>query len=469
MRLKLLFTSFLMLMLIACQQGPIALGNEQSIYQPQQQERIITQRDDDASQNRFSGFGNNIFNQFQPAPSNLQQPGFNIFNRFSNFSETKIAILVPLSGEYKALGESMLNAAQLALFFLDEPGLVLMPIDTKGTPFGARKAAEEGIERGAKMILGPIFSRSAKAVAEVAEAHSVSVVSFSNDKTLAGTGVFAIGFRPEQEIERIINYASASGIKDYTAVLPNNNYGATAAEMLRLALQGTESSILRSEIYYVDRNGVAKNLYNHTISAMNAALNNRAERNYIEAEKRYNDEAIVYPRGMLVPEGGARLLKVLDNLEKSGRFDGQKIRLLGSSLWSENMPTHSLLEGAWFAAAPVDRHRIFEMNYEQVYGEKPTSIASLAYDGVALSVALARQSGGQNFSREAISSPRGFMGVDGIFRLEENGLTTRGLAIMEVREGQAVVIDPAPQRFSEVTEHRSLGVMGEDAAEDDGY
>ena len=42
------------------------------------------------------------------------------------------------------------------------------------------------------------------------------------------------------EVERLIKAGADVALA--------NNYGATAAEMLRLALEGTESSILRSEI-----------------------------------------------------------------------------------------------------------------------------------------------------------------------------------------------------------------------------
>lgn len=457
MRLKLFTLSLFASLVAACQQAPVALGGPDGIYQnqPTLQERIITQRDGDASQNRFAGFGNNIFSQAQPAPSNIQQRSFNFFGGLSSGEKTKIAFLVPLSGKFKSLGESMLNSAQLALFFLNDPNLVLMPIDTKGTPFGAKQAAEEAIAREAKMILGPVFSRSASAVIAVTEGSDINVISFSNDKSLAGTGVFAIGFRPEQEIHRIVTYALENGVLDYTAVLPNNNYGATAAESLRLAINQTDASLLRSEIYYIDQRGAAKNLYRHTLSALNAALTNRAERDYLEEEKRYTNQPIKYPRGMLVPEGGARLKEIIENLEKTKRFDREKVRLLGSALWSDELPQDPVLEGAWFAAADANKHQAFQAHYRQVYGKEPPAIASLAYDGVALAVALSRMSGGRDFSREAITNARGFVGVDGIFRLEQDGLTTRGLAIMEIQNGQPVIVDPAPRSFSELEQRRA--------------
>ncbi|MEX2249797.1 MAG: penicillin-binding protein activator, partial [Parvibaculum sp.] len=47
----------------------------------------------------------------------------------------------------------------------------------------------------------------------------------------------------------------------------------------------------------------------------------------------------------------------------------------------------------------------------------------------------------------ALTDPDGFAGVDGIFRFMADGRTERGLAVMEVRPGGAVVVDPAPTSF----------------------
>ena len=41
----------------------------------------------------------------------------------------------------------------------------------------------------------------------------------------------------------------------------------------------------------------------------------------------------------------------------------------------------------------------------------------------------------------------GFAGIDGIFRFRPNGTAERGLAVLEFRNGEIVVIDDAPKTF----------------------
>ena len=43
----------------------------------------------------------------------------------------KIGVLVPLSGEFKQIGQSVLKAIQMAVYELDEPNIKIYPKDSK--------------------------------------------------------------------------------------------------------------------------------------------------------------------------------------------------------------------------------------------------------------------------------------------------------------------------------------------------
>ena len=124
------------------------------------------------------------------------------------------------------------------------------------------------------------------------------------------------------------------------------------------------------------------------------------------------------------------------------------MRLLGSGLWDvPDIGNEPALDGGWFAASPPDARRDFERRYRATYGRDPPRLASLGYDAAALAAALAHGQGGPPFSREAILNPKGFTGVDGLFRFTPDGLVQRGLAVLEVEPEGNVVVSPAPQSF----------------------
>src|SRR5690606_17367225 len=74
----------------------------------------------------------------------------------SQHGAIKVAILLPLSGQNAAMGQSMLQAAQLAVFDVGNDNFELISKDTGGTPQGASAAATAAMNEGAQLILGPL-------------------------------------------------------------------------------------------------------------------------------------------------------------------------------------------------------------------------------------------------------------------------------------------------------------------------
>ena len=78
--------------------------------------------------------------------------------------KTAVGLLLPLSGPSAALGQAMLDAAEMALYDLAGEQLELLTRDTKGTPDGASAAAQQLLSQGAQIILGPLLAPEVGAV-----------------------------------------------------------------------------------------------------------------------------------------------------------------------------------------------------------------------------------------------------------------------------------------------------------------
>ena len=65
----------------------------------------------------------------------------------------KIGLLVPLSGENKEIGESIIQSTRLALNKINNPLIEIIPKDTKSNPEGTLKAAKECQEIGVKIVV----------------------------------------------------------------------------------------------------------------------------------------------------------------------------------------------------------------------------------------------------------------------------------------------------------------------------
>jgi len=126
------------------------------------------------------------------------------------------------------------------------------------------------------------------------------------------------------------------------------------------------------------------------------------------------------------------------------------VKLIGTELWSgESEVTRApALRGAWFSAMSDTRFKRFSETYRARFGAQPYRIATLGYDGVLLALRVARDwRPGRSFPVASLRDEGGFLGLDGAFRFRRTGVVERAMEVREVRDGQVVIVDPAPAAF----------------------
>lgn len=337
--------------------------------------------------------------------------------------QVRIAMLLPLkhsSKETRAVAQAMLDAAQMAMFDMGARSMVLLPRDTGATPETAAAAAADAIAKGAEIILGPLLANDVRAVAPIARAKNIPVIAFSTDRTVAGDGVFLLSFLPEQEVSRVVSYAISKGRGKFVALVPQTPYGQRVEEAFRNTV--TQSG----------REVVAVQTYPANPQSLEPA---------VKAVAKLGFDTI------FLPEGGT-MLRSLGPILAVNKVESRKVKFIGTGLWDDPaVASEPSLHGGWFAVPPQEQRVNFITRYQQLYGPKPPRIASLAYDAIALSATLASGTPGRRYTKTTIADPNGFAGIDGIFRFRSDGMTERGLAVMEVTAAGQTVISPASSTF----------------------
>ncbi len=373
----------------------------------------------------------------------------------------KVAILLPLSGQHTKLGQSMLGAAQMAVFDLGHQNFELMPYDTMGTSAGARNAARRALNDGTKLVLGPVFSSAVKAARQVTQGANINMIAFSTDWSLANSHTYLIGFLPFDQIERVMYYAGYTGLNRICAISPNDAYGSAVVSAYHAI--APRAGITPC----VERFSTRKN-------SLSTALRNLSNYNQRQAIKKSKEKALIaqgqtpeqarinvasieeMPEelpfdAILMPVGGSLAREVGSYLSHYDLPPG-KVRRIGTGLMDDSaLAQDKSLRGAWFAAPEPQARTKFERRYHQFYSKTPPRLASIAYDATALAAILARiglkENGHPAYNRTAITNPNGFSGVDGIFRFRPDGIVERGLAILEYKDGHINVVDNAPKTF----------------------
>jgi len=373
--------------------------------------------------------------------------------------EIKAGLLLPLSGPAADLGQDMLDAAQMALFDVGENNLVLMPRDTGGTPEGAAQAARSLIDEGAEVIIGPLFNRAVSAVTPIAQLADVRVLAFSNVATVADDGTFLLGFRPEEQVKRVVQFTLDQGLSRIAGLAPRDAYGQTAMEALRrTVIEG--GGELSTTLFYppelADPSAIVREVaaYDERQEALEeerALLEERDDEASQRALERLETlDTLGEPPfdAIMIADGGDRLRSVAALLTFYD-VDPVEVRFLGTTRWQDDrrVLNEGALQSAWYAAPSPDISASFSRRFERVMGRQPQHLAALAYDAIALAVIVARDLSDRRFESTTLTNAEGFEGATGLFRLRPDGLADHGLAILEVQGDDTRAIDPPPSRF----------------------
>lgn len=373
-------------------------------------------------------------------------------------NETRVALLLPLSGPRAALGRSALDAAILALFDVADGDFSLHPYDTGGTADGAAIAAEKAVADGVKLVIGPVFSEAVRAAAPVVQRAGLNILAFSNDRDVAEPGVYLSGLLPETQIDRVIAYAARRGVRRLGALVPSGPFGARALAAAREAAQQAGVDLVRSREFGASTDEIVQAVQaigdydtrRARLLAQKKALAGRED----EVSKRTMARLDILETfgpvafdGLLVAASGPELVNMAAQL---GNFDidTKKVRVLGLASWAaEGTGREPSLVGSWFAAPPAGSGREFSRNFQAMFETEPHPLGRTAYDLVALAAILGSQEGGATYDRETLTTESGFAGIGGLFRFLPDGLAERSLEVREVTPDGSKIIDPARKSF----------------------
>jgi ABC-type branched-subunit amino acid transport system substrate-binding protein len=330
-------------------------------------------------------------------------------------TRNRVAVLVPLSGPNGGVGTSIANAAQLALLDTGGERIRITVYDTARAG-GAAAAANEALAQGNGLILGPLLADDVRAVAPVAHNAGVPVIAFSNDVSVAGDGVYLMGFTPGGSIDRVVGYARSRGMARFAAVTPNGVYGERAGRAMREIVEHSGGSLVGMQSY--DRD----------------AASLRAAVTRVSAQGAY-DAILVADNGRIAALAAPML---------------HGARILGTELWATegDLGRTPSLRGAWYATASDVMFNQLRTRYRARYGTNPYRLASLGYDSVLLAVRIGKDwRVGRAFPERLLRDPGGFVGVDGAFRFDGTNIVERALEVREVTAAGSTILSPAPKGF----------------------
>ena len=352
----------------------------------------------------------------------------------------RAAMLMPLSGSAEAIGADMRRGAELAIFTLSNPEIDLTFHDTAK---GVKGAMTDAITQSADVVIGPLFARNTTDAQGIASFADIPLLSFSNDRTVAGRGAWLIGPTPEQEIETVMWQAlnTLTPIKEsgrdqlsVAIVAQDNEYGSRISQHAIDIMR--QRGGLTAELLTLDAAVLAdETALRDSIKGLTKWLPPASD-----GSTRVPDFDVVLIAGDA--RFSLRVAPVLNWYD----LDPELVQYLGTSTWDNPaILQEPSLAGGWFAHLPSSTLDGFAPIWSAAHEGRASKYAIMAFDAVALISTLDRNSPIDR--RASLTGDLGFSGFSGMFKFNPDGTTTRLLEIRRITANGHQVIVPAATTF----------------------
>lgn len=350
-------------------------------------------------------------------------------------NKIKIALLLPIGSKdnnLSKLGKSLRDAAFLAKEDLANNLLEIRTYDTYGNTRKGILAYNLALEEKNEIIIGPYLSTVTKEISNQIPFNSVNILSLSDDPTIVGRKIFILGDTVVNRANNLIQYAINNKKYRFALIGPVKDDNNKILSLISNKILMNRGTITFSSYYSNDVSAIsdlAQDIKNRIIQTNTDVIIFTGE-----PDKRMSHLA-------------AELADITVNKKDKG------IQIMGLTHWenSASILSEPALQKAWFTM-PDQRFRSFyENKFIKKFGYIPHPKSNLAYDAVAsLGVIHKNFNNNKNdyFDKfNGLFNRNGFIGIDGIFRFNNDRIAEKELSIIQLISGKPNMLKQAKSQF----------------------
>ncbi len=338
----------------------------------------------------------------------------------------RIGLLVPLSGEYSTIGDSIIKSTRLALNKINDEKFEIVPGDTKANPIDALKASKVLYDQGIKIIIGPVFNESTKYLDELNDVTFISLTNkiYGNPPNVISAGVNAIS-----QLQTIDKFRNLNEIQRTIFLIPKSDYRKEVEQAIKktkLKLKDkyfydTDPTLLTSQIEKFTRYPERKqNLLNKIERIENSSLINK-EKKLEELNKKDTLGGINFD-SVIIADFGESLKSVATSLLYTD-VSSKRISYITLNQWFDNsLLKENSLQPIYFPSINKENFELFKVEYNNAYKKKANQLSFLSYDLVGL-VYFLIYSNNFDQDKKIFYEKNKFKGKIGIFEIEKNTIT----------------------------------------------
>ncbi len=300
----------------------------------------------------------------------------------------KIGLMIPLTGEYREIGKSILNATKLAINKIDNDKVLIIPKDTKASPEITLKVAKELKDSGIKIVIGPLFNESLLYLNELDE---MIFLSLSNKVLKIPNNVISAGINAESQVNTIKKFQKEFNIKRTIFLIPETDYKPeieNAIKQTKIKLKdkfiyNTDPTELTSQIEKLTRYPQRKQNLLDEIERIENSNDLNKERKIENLKKRDTLGGINFD-SVIIADFDESLKSVATSLLYTD-ISAERINYIGLNQWFDrSLISEKSLQPFYFPSINKENYEDFKKEYSNIFYEEPNQISFLSYDLVGL-------------------------------------------------------------------------------------
>ncbi len=311
----------------------------------------------------------------------------NIFHSLAD-EKIKIGLVVPLSGEYKEVGNSILKSARLAINKIDDLRMEIVPRDTKSNPETTLRVSKELYEQGIKIIIGPVFNKN---LIYLDELNKVTFLSLSNTNINNPKNVISGGINAISQINAIKKFQEFAKLERSILLVPNSEFKneiEDAVKKTKIKLKDkfiydSNPAILTSQIEKLTRYPQRKqNLKDEIIRLKNSNESN-IKKKISNLEKKDTLGGINFD-SVIIADFDESLKSVTTSLLYTD-ISADRVNYITLNQWfDKTILKEENLQPIYFPSINKKNYDNFVSEYFNIYNEYPNQISFLSFDLVGL-------------------------------------------------------------------------------------
>ena len=351
-----------------------------------------------------------------------------ILNIFQSLADEKIKIglVVPLSGEYKEVGNSILKSARLAINKIDDLRIEIIPRDTRSNPETTLRVSKELYEQGIKIIIGPVFNKN---LIYLDELNEVTFLSLSNTNINNPKNVISGGINAISQINAIKKFQEFAKLERSVLLIPNSEFKneiEDAVKKTKIKLKDkfiydSDPTILTSQIEKLTRYPQRKQNLKDEIKRLKNSNESNKEKKIFNLEKRDTLGGINFD-SVIIADFDESLKSVVTSLLYTD-ISTSRVNYITLNQWfDESIIKEDNLQPIYFPSINKKNYENFTQEYFEVYNEYPNQISFLSYDLVGLVYFLIYKN---KFviDKKIFYKKNKFKGKIGIFEINKNKIS----------------------------------------------